>query len=567
MRSLGILGLVGAGLLLADVAEADVVTEWNDVAIGVTRRLALNSNKSTRSLAITHIAVHDTVQSVTRKYRPYLGYVTPPGPVSLEAAVATAAHDALLWLNPTDAVEIDFQLERSLGNIDESDEKDNGIALGRRVAADVVFSRLADGSTDTETYDLTIPADPDVTVNPVPGAGLWRPTPRAPSGGSEPAGLAALDPQWRSVAVFGILAQNQFHAPAPPALTHADYTAAYNEVKVLGAFNAPVVTGTPTNPPAGRTAYQTDTANFWRVATEIPFNAIARTVATRGNRSIEENARLFALLNIALADSRIASWESKYAYGLWRPITAIRLGERDGNPDTAGDATWRPLLETPAHPSYVSGHSGTGAAGAAVLAKIFGDTTSFALASDTLVGTVRSFTSFSAAANENADSRVYGGIHWRFDSDRGLALGQALGNYVADHLLAPNPVVPPDGEGGAGGEGGGEGGSHDGGEGGDSGAAGEATGGSATGGRGGTSSGGTSGTTGEGGEGATGTGGTSGTSTGGGSGRGGSNAEPKPVEDDSGCDCRTTGKSGDGRVFALAGLGLLLALRRRATRR
>ena len=277
---------------------------------------------------------------------------------------------------------------------------------------------------------------------------------------------------------------------------------------MLGAFNAPV-TNPPTNPPTGRSTEQTDTANFWRVNTEIPFNAIARTVASRGSRSIEENARLFALLNVALADSRIAIWDSKYAIGYWRPVTAIRLGDRDGNPDTAGDPTWRPLLETPAHPSYVSGHSGTGAAGAAVLAKIFGDTTTFALSSDTLVGAVRSFSSFSAAAQQNADSRLYGGIHWRFDNERGLALGQALGNYVADNLLALNPP-DPGGEGGAGGEGSAEGGNDAGGEGGVSGAAGEATGGSATGGRGGTSTGGTSGTAGQAGEGATTTGGSSG---------------------------------------------------------
>jgi hypothetical protein len=563
MRSLTLLGAAGAMLLSSAVATADVVTRWNEVAIGVTRRLALNSNKSTRSLALTHLAIYDAVESVTRKYEPYLAYVTPAGPVSLDAAVATAAHDVLLWLNPTDAEEINYQLEVSLLAIPDGAEKDNGVALGRRVAADLVFARVADGSADTETYDLTIPADPDVTVNPVPGAGLWRPTPRAPVSGTEPAGLAALDPQWRSVEPFGILAQNQFRAPAPPGLTDAVYTAAYDEVKLLGAFNAPV-----TDPPTGRSTEQTQIANFWRVATEIPFNAIARTVATRGTRSIEENARLFALLNIALADSRIAIWETKYALGLWRPITAIRLGERDGNPDTVGDAAWRPLLETPAHPSYVSGHSATGAAGAAVLIKIFGDATSFPLTSDTLSGVVRPFTSFSSAARENADSRLYGGIHFRFDNERGLELGTALGNYVADNLLKLAPVTPPDGEGGAGGAGGA------GDAGGEGGNAGEATGGSTT---GGTSTGGSGASAGEAGESGTSSGGSS---TGGTSGSGGDagdagdagesgGGEPKPVEDDSGCDCRTSGKGGseDGRAFAMLGAGLAFLAFRRSKRR
>ncbi len=559
MRSLSVLGAAGAVLLFSAVSSADVVTRWNEVAVGVNRRLASNSNKATRSLAITHLAIYDTVESVTRKYRPYRAYVTPAGPVSLDAAVATAAHDALLWLNPTDAAEIDYQLEVSLDALPDGAEKDNGIALGRRVAADLVFSRITDGSADTETYDLTIPADPDTNVNPVPGAGLWRPTPRPPVSGTEPAGLAALDPQWRSVLPFGIVTQNQFRAPAPPALTSADYTAAYNEVKVIGAFNAPVVDG-PNDPPTGRTAEQTQIANFWRVATEIPLNAIARTVATRGTRSIEDNARLFALLNIALADSRIAIWESKYALGLWRPITAIRLGERDGNPDTAGDAAWRPLLETPAHPSYVSGHSGTGAAGVAVLVKLFGDATSFPLTSETLTGVARSFTTFSAAARENADSRLYGGIHYRFDNERGLELGTALGNYVADNLLQLAPVTPPDGEGGAGGESSGGAGNAGGEGGGEAGAGGEATGGGTTGGSGGAATGGSGPSAGEAGESGTTSGGSStGGSDSGGSGGTGGSKEPKAVEDDSGCDCRTTGAGGGGHASGFAVLGAALA--------
>ena len=194
--------------------------------------------------------------------------------------------------------------------------------------------------------------------------------------------------------------------------------------------------------------------------------------------------------------------------------------------------------------------------------------TSFALASDTLVGTVRSFSSFSAAARQNADSRLYGGIHWGFDNERGLELGRALGNYVADNLLALNPTTDPGGEGGAGGESGGAGGEDTGGESGASGSAGESAGGTETGGRGGTTpTGGSSGTAGEGGEGATTTGGSSGNGTGGSdAGEGGTSSKPKPVEDDSGCDCRTTGKRGDERALALAGLGLLIALRRRSRR-
>jgi MYXO-CTERM domain-containing protein len=565
MRSSTFIGIVGGALLVTQIAAADVVTAWNEVAIGVTRRLVLGSNKSTRNLALTHLAIFDTIESVTKKYRPYRAYLPVDGPVSVDAAVAKAAHDTLLWLNPTDSAEIDYQLERSLDAIDGGAEKENGIALGQRVASELVFSRIADGSADTETYDLVIPADPG-TVDPVPGAGLWRPTPRAPVSNVEPAGLAALDPQWRGVTPFALLTQDQFHAAAPPVLTDAAYTAAYNEVKILGAFNAPV-TNPPTEPPTGRSAEQTNIANFWRFNTEIPFNAIARTVAGRGTRSVEENARLFALLNLALADVRIAIWESKYSYGYWRPITAIRLGDRDGNADTVGDAAWRPLLETPAHPSYVSGHSGTGAAGAAVLAAVFGDTTSFSVTSDTLVGPVRPFTSFSAAARENADSRLYGGIHWRFDNERGLELGQLVGAYVVAHAL-PLAPTPPTGEGGAGGQGGDDGGGAGdvGGDGGESGSAGEATGGTPTGGRGGTTTGGSGPSAGDAGESTTGGSGGRGGSSGN-AGSAGTTAEPKPAEDDSGCGCATPGRSTSERASFFAGLGLLLLVARRRFKR
>lgn len=431
MRFRSILLGATALALIAPTALADVVTDWNQVAVGVGRRLKLGPNKASRLVAITHLAAYDAVVSVTRTHEPYLGYaLVPDGPVSLEAAVAKAAHDVLLLLQPTDAAELDFQLEQSLSKIADGPAKQNGLALGFLAAASLVYERVDDGSADVETYDQ--PADP--------GAGKWRPTPLKPVGDVEPAGLPAAQPEWRGVTPFGLLSPSQFRAPAPPALTDAAYTAAFDAVKELGALAS-----------ATRTAEQTTIVNFWRQETHIPWNAIARSVSNREGLTLEQNARLFALLNIALADSRVATWETKYTYGTWRPITAIRLAESDGNDETAADETWVPYLETPNHPDYVSGHSATGAAGSALLAAVFGDETSFTVASDTLVGVARSFESFSAAAQENADSRLYGGIHFGFANSAGLALGNAIGEYVALNSLLP---VDNGGEGGAGGEGG-----------------------------------------------------------------------------------------------------------------
>jgi MYXO-CTERM domain-containing protein len=417
--------------------------------------------------------------------------------------------------------------------------------------------------------------------------GAWRPTQRNPEFLDPPTNanpsppLAASDPQWGAVTPFALLTRSQFRAPAPPALTSAEYAAAVNEIKVLGSATAPV-TNPPTDPPTGRSTEQTNIARFWAQPTHIPFNAIARSLSDRDKLSIEDSARLFALLNIALSDSRVATWDSKYFHGFWRPITAIRLADTDGNDDTTPDLTWQSLLETPNHPDYVSGHSATGAAGAAVLAAYFGNARNFSVASTTLTGVTRSFTSFTDAAAENALSRLYGGIHFRFSNDQGLALGEQVGEYVFANELQATPGEPEPGEGGQGGEG--QGGDGQGGEGqGGDGQGGEppTTGGTAgtgaTGGNAGSgASGGTSGgSAGRGGSGAS--GGSSGRGGSGGSaGRGGAGAggaggtsPTTPPKNDDGCSCSVPGQrtAENPAWLSLAGLALVLARRGRRERR
>jgi hypothetical protein len=201
-----------------------------------------------------------------------------------------------------------------------------------------------------------------------------------------------------------------FRAPPPPALNSPDYTAAFNEVKTIGDINSTT-----------RTADQSQIAQFWYGQTGTYtatgyWNQIAQEVAVQQGNSLVQNARLFALLNLTEADAAIAVWDTKYTYNFWRPITAIRNADTDGNPDTIADPNWTPFLVTPNHPSYCSGHSGVSSGAATVLAAFFGtDNISFSLSSDSLPGVTRSYTSFSQAAQEASDSRVYAGIHWRFD--------------------------------------------------------------------------------------------------------------------------------------------------------
>jgi len=435
MRYLAVAGVVGTVLLGSHVARADVVTDWNATAVDIGRKLALGPNPASRLVAITQIAVFEAVNSVGREYAPYHAYITPNGPVNLDATVAQAAHDALVALAPSKTADLDFELTNVLADIPDGPEKTNGIELGFLSASSIFVRRLSDGSSASVAY----PGSTDV--------GKWRPTQRVPEFTDAPTNtvvnppLAASDPQWGAVAPFGLVTGDQFRPAAPPLLTSEAYATAVNEVKDIGS-GASVT----------RTAEQTQIAKFWAQQTHIPFNDVARTVANRKHLSIPEKAHLFALLNIALADARIAVWDAKYQYGFWRPITAIRLADLDDNAATDVDATWNSLLDTPNHPEYVSGHSATGNAGATVLAALLGDANGFALHSDTLAGVTREFDTFSAAAAENAMSRLYGGIHYRFSNEAGLALGATVASYELANKLVAVPVSGPGGEGGAGGE-------------------------------------------------------------------------------------------------------------------
>jgi membrane-associated phospholipid phosphatase len=391
--------------------SGDVVLEWNQVLLDALKDDHILPLYLAREAAIVHAAIFDAVNAIDRSYTPFFADVKASHGASIEAAAAQAAHDTLVVLSPAHQATFDATLAADLAGIPPGRAR-QGIAVGRAVAQQILDWRSTDGSG--ETVDYQPGSDP----------GDWQPTP--------PAYAPAVAPQWGQVVPFCIPSDSEFRPPPPPDLTDAEYTAAFEEVKSLGAAGSTT-----------RTAEQSDIAQFWYgtagTYTSVGYwNQIAREVAVQRGDSIVQNARLFALLNLAQADSYFAIWDAKYTYDFWRPVTAIRAADTDGNPDTEPEATWTSFKGTPPFPSYVSGHSGHSAAAAAVLAAYFGtDDVAFTLSTDSLPGVTRSYESFSAAAHEVSDSRVYAGIHWRFDVTAGEDLGYEVGNYVAANWLLP----------------------------------------------------------------------------------------------------------------------------------
>jgi hypothetical protein len=545
-------------------ASADVITDWNGTAVEAARSFA-NPNPASYALVLAHLAAYDAVNAIHATGAPYLSdaadlLATPDA--SAEAAAAQAFHDVLVVQIKAQKTAIDAALVTSLAGVPEGASKTKGIAIGAAAAAALLEARSDDVTT------------PDPAPEPFLGEdalGKWRPTPREVTAN---ASLPGNTPWWADLAPFALASSDIYDPGAPPALSSPRYAIDYLEVKQYGAKTGSV-----------RSADQTAISKFWAQQTHVPFNAIARSLSLRHKLTIDQNARLFALLNLAIADSRIAIWKAKYKYQCWRPITAINFQDDDGNSDTvpfpapvlATDPTWVPLLETPNHPEYPSGHSGTGAAAAGVLSYWFGDDAAFTVGSDSYLGFTRSFTSFTQAAQENANSRIYGGIHFRYANEAGLKVGYQIATHVTTTYLVANEL--PNGEGGAAGQGaGGESAGGTDGAGGEPGAStgGTETGGTAanTGGTGGTShaSAGTAGT----GSTIAGSGGSSGEPEGGAPEEGGApstnggstgkaGSAPTSV-DDGGCSVSTPSRSRTGSLWLLVGALGVVWRRRRARR-
>ena len=425
--------------LVPRAAMADAVTAWNSNAGKAARASCLapafDPFHESHAYAMTHIAIHDALNAIERRSRPY-AFDASVGPVaSPEAAVAAAARNVLVAViaqAPSfegvpgcagslqagiNSVEADYAA--ALAAIPNGPAKTAGLLLGQASAAAILALRANDGSN-------TSFADPSYPQSTAPG--VWRFTPGVDF---------AVVPGWGDVTPFVLKRGSQYRPGPPYHLRHHKYTADFNEVKDFGGDNITT--------PSARNADQTEIGLFWIESSPLAWNRIARTVSASEGLDLWQNARLFGLLNMALADGYIASWDTKYHYVFWRPVTAIREAGTDGNPRTSADPTWTPLQPTYPMPDYDSGHAVQGGAGSEVLKEFFGrDDIAFRACSLTLPAgetcddaspTLRSYTSFSQAAEENAVSRIYIGIHFRDAVEVGTEHGRKVAKRAVKLFL------------------------------------------------------------------------------------------------------------------------------------
>jgi len=393
--------LVISTYVLPQSAVADVITDWNLITVKATKTAKYNSNLSSRIEAIEAIAVYDAVNSIKNIGTPYHFYAPPGHPASAQAASAQAAHDVLVNYFPGQKAHIDSALAISLDQVTDG-PVDAGKAVGAASATDIIALRVNDGADPNMGYPG--PAKP--------GVGEYRPT---------PAGfIPGINQQWGKVKPFLLNSSTQFRPVAPPAIGSNEFRKALALVEELGSSSS-----------TKRTGDQTHIAQFYKQDAELTVNEAARALALQHKTSLETNALIFVLADIAEADARIAIWDGKYNYLLWRPVTAL-------NADTDGSVNnnytkWKPLLETPPHPSYPCGHCGTVTAGFEVLKKFFGDTNIIELHTTTPGEPARTITSLTNGEEENGWSRVYGGIHYSFEKDAAQKLGEKVAEYVLNN--------------------------------------------------------------------------------------------------------------------------------------
>ena len=433
VRVLVVVGVVACleGLISASPAVADEVTSWNEITMTAIGANGQNNIVSTRTLAMVQAAVHDALNAIDRRYDAYY-FEGPADPAaSPDAAVAAAAHTVLVGVVSSYGTAaqkgaalalVDQAYATSLARVTDAAARNKGVAVGRAAGAAIVTLRKDDGATRDAPY------------TPGVGPGKWRPHPN-PVPANPPIANPDLArgyapsavPNWGNVTPFTLLSAAQYWLPGPPALTSSTYARDYDEVKNVGGKVS-----------TARTPEQTEIARFWFEGPGL-WNSIARSVADARKLDARDSARLLALMNLAMADAYIAGFKIRYVYDLWRPVTAIREGDNDGNDATVGDPTWDSHQNTPAVSDYPSTQSTFSAAAAVVLAKLLGtDQQSFTITSGKpFEGIRRSFTSFSQAARESADSRIYAGIHFRSACEDGLALGQKVGSRAAALYLLP----------------------------------------------------------------------------------------------------------------------------------
>jgi hypothetical protein len=399
-------GALAAAVLTvpARACAQNAILEWNEIA---TQFIVVGSQspvQQTRLMAIVHVAMHDAVSGITGEYEQYLAGPAPGG-LSPEAAAIGAAHRALQRaLKDPDGLATRFAASLAAHGLAPTDP---GVMFGRSVADRLLELRQNDGAS-VAAYAFV----PEEAGEP----GVWAPL------GTQ----TSLLPGWGSVAPFVLRSAAQFRPGPPPALDSEQYARDYNEVMQVGAAASLI-----------RTSEQQQIAQFWRASPTALWNPLLRrALVTRGD-DLSSAARVMALFYLAASDASVACWEAKYVYNFWRPQVAIARGHEDGNDGTVGVPSWRPLIDTPPHPDYISGHTANSGAMAFVLRSIFGNEPGYVIEarSSTAVGFVRHWETFSEGVDEVIDARVYSGIHFRTADVAGARLGRQVAQFVLTHAL------------------------------------------------------------------------------------------------------------------------------------
>lgn len=397
--------LLAAALLgMAPPAFADVITDWNDQAVAFGVKRNIGPPPAERIIAMTQVAMFDAVNSIERKYTPYLVQLPADAGTSREAAAAAAAGTVLAGINPQAQAEMKAALASYLANIPDSPAKVAGIKLGEAVAAKVLAARADDGARAADTY------------RPRTTPGVYVPT------------AATWAPQWPGVKPFALTSASQFRPEPPIGLKSARWATDYNEMRELGSL-----AGTK------RTAKQTEDARFWLAVDGRVYYPVIRKLAEAKQLSVIDCARLYALTAVAREDALIAVFDAKYHYDFWRPVTAIRNGDIDDNPATERDAAWQPIDQTPMHPEYPCAHCIVSASTAGVVMALFGsaDIPEVSITSPTAPGVTHRWINLRAFVDEVSEARIWAGFHWRFSTKVGQDMGDRIAEYVVKNFMQP----------------------------------------------------------------------------------------------------------------------------------
>ena len=394
-----------ASLLLGSTrsTSADVMTDWNERAVSAGYTARVTPGASARIIAMVHIAMFEALNSIEPRYTPYRTRLSAEPGTSREAAAAVAAHYILARAYADQAKVFDKALEASLAAVPDGSPKTEGMRLGEQAGGAIFDERRTDGADAANTY------------RPFTVAGKYVPTD------------FPVMSTWGGVRPFGLKSANQFRPAAPYALTSKQWAIEYAEVKKMGAKTG-----------SARTAEQSEIARFWALTGPATYNPVARQLSEAKGLDVVDNARLFALFSIAAADAGVAIFEAKYKYNFWRPVTAIRNGDLDGNNATERDPGWEPFITTPMHPEYPCAHCTFQSTAASVLQAFFGtDSAAFKLTSTAAPGVTRSFNKLSDYVTEVVNARIYDGVHYRTSGEAGAAMGRKIGEYTVQNFLKP----------------------------------------------------------------------------------------------------------------------------------